>query len=185
MANFKSSVLSGGVEGGKGKESGLAAYVAGQIDRGLSWQDISWLRSITKLPIVLKGIHTAEDARLAVKYGVDGIWVSNHGARQVDGVLAAIDILPEVIEAVEGKVEVYVDGGIRRGTSVFKALALGAKAVFLGRPVLWSLASKGEEGVSKMLELINNEFVATMTLTGCGTLQDISRNHITTSPSRL
>ena len=134
------------------------------------------------------GIHTSEDAKLAVEHKVDAIWVSNHGGRQVDGVLASIDILPEIIQAVQGKVEVYVDGGIRRGTSVFKALALGAKAVFIGRPVLWGLSTKvfylvalgpsisplhlfsifsqGEEGVSKVLELLNNEFATTMVLAG-------------------
>ena len=90
----------------------------------------------------LQGIHTAEDAKLAMECRADAIWVSNHGGRQVDGVLAGIDILPEIVQAVQGKVEVYVDGGIRRGTSAFKALALGAKAVFIGRPVLWGLASK-------------------------------------------
>jgi len=178
LANFTSSVLSKGVVGGQGKESGLAAYVAGQIDKSLQWKDIAWLKSLTKLPIIVKGIHTAEDAELAIQHGVNAIWVSNHGARQLDGVLAAIDILPEVIQAAKGRVEVYVDGGIRRGTSVFKALAIGAKAVFVGRPVLWGLAAHGESGVSSVLRLLNQEFTTTMALTGCKSIPEISSNHV-------
>lgn len=123
------------------QESSLAAYVVSQIDPTLNWKDIAWVRSITKLPVVVKGVLTAEDAALAAEIGVEGILVSNHGGRQLDGVLATIDALPEVLDAVKGKnVEVYVDGGVRKGTDVLKALALGAKAVFLGRPILWGLA---------------------------------------------
>jgi len=98
----------------------------------------------------MAGIHTAEDARLAVEHGVNAVWVSNHGARQIDGVLASIDILPEIVDAVQGRIEIYVDGGIRRGTSVFKALAMGATAVFIGRPVLWSLASKVKSSIERL-----------------------------------
>lgn len=123
------------------QESSLAAYVVSQIDPTLNWSDIAWVRSITKLPIVVKGVLTAEDAKLAADTGVEGILVSNHGGRQLDGVLATIDALPEVLDAVKGRgVEVYIDGGVRKGTDVLKALALGAKAVFLGRPILWGLA---------------------------------------------
>lgn len=139
---------SGSKAGGQGRvakvvrqESSLAAYVVSQIDPTLNWKDIAWVRSITKLPVVVKGVLTAEDATLAAEIGVEGILVSNHGGRQLDGVLATIDALPEVLDAVKGKnVEVYVDGGVRKGTDVLKALALGAKAVFLGRPILWGLA---------------------------------------------
>ena len=130
----------------------------GMIDAALTWDDIDWLRSVTTLPVVVKGIHTAEDAREAVKRGIAGVWISNHGGRQLDGVPATvhvrrvsvrnmkinlslqIDILPEVVRAVNGKAEVYLDGGVRYGTDVFKAIALGARAVFVGRPVLWGLA---------------------------------------------
>jgi (S)-2-hydroxy-acid oxidase len=123
------------------QESSLAAYVVSQIDPTLNWKDIEWLRSITNLPIVVKGVLTAEDAILAADAGCKGILVSNHGGRQLDGVLATIDALPEVLDAVRGRdVEVYLDGGVRKGTDVLKALALGAKAVFLGRPILWGLA---------------------------------------------
>lgn len=123
------------------QESSLAAYVVSQIDPTLNWSDIAWVRSITKLPVVVKGVLTAEDAKLAADTGVEGILVSNHGGRQLDGVLATIDALPEVLDAVKGRgVEVYIDGGVRKGTDVLKALALGAKAVFLGRPILWGLA---------------------------------------------
>ena len=109
---------------------------------------MAWLKSITALPMVVKGILTAEDAQLAVEHGAAGIIVSNHGGRQLDGVLATIEALPEVVEAVGGRCEVYLDGGVRRGTDVLKALALGARGVFVGRPVLWGLAVDGAAGVS-------------------------------------
>ncbi|KAJ1920447.1 Hydroxyacid oxidase 1 [Mycoemilia scoparia] len=160
--------------------SGLAAYVASQIDPTLNWSDVQWIKKHSKIPVLAKGILTAEDARLAVEAGIDGIIVSNHGGRQLDTVPATIDSLEEVVRAVEGKVEVYLDGGVRRGTDVFKALALGAKAVFLGRPVLWALSYQGEEGVCKMLDLINEEFRLAMALTGCCTINDIKRSHVET-----
>ncbi|KAB0387913.1 hypothetical protein FD755_002869 [Muntiacus reevesi] len=122
--------------------------------------------SMTRLPIILKGILTKEDAELAVKHNVHGIIVSNHGGRQLDEVPASIDALTEVVAAVKGKVEVYLDGGIRTGNDVVKALALGAKCVFVGRPILWGLACKGEHGVTKVLDILKNEFHTSMTLTG-------------------
>ncbi|NXR13584.1 HAOX2 oxidase, partial [Semnornis frantzii] len=112
------------------------------LDPSVTWNDIYWLRSLTNLPIIIKGILTKEDAELAVRHGVQGIIVSNHGGRQLDGGPATIDALLEVVEAVKGRVEVYLDGGIRKGSDVLKALALGAKCVFIGRPVLWGLAYK-------------------------------------------
>ena len=141
----------------------------------LTWEVLPWLRSITSLPILLKGILTAEDARLALKYGVAGIIVSNHGGRQLDSVVGGIEALPEVVEAVAGGLEVYVDGGIRRGTDVLKALALGARAVLLGRPVLWGLAVDGENGVYHVLQLLRAEFELAMALAGCPTLLNITR----------
>ncbi|PIK36714.1 hypothetical protein BSL78_26464 [Apostichopus japonicus] len=138
-----------------------------QISPAVTWKDVGWLKTITKLPIVLKGILSGSDAEIAVENGVAGIIVSNHGGRQLDGVLATIDALPEVVEAVKGSdVEVYLDGGVRKGTDVLKALALGARAVFIGRPVLWGLAYKGEEGVKMVLEMLKNEFSTAMALSG-------------------
>ncbi|GMF16311.1 unnamed protein product [Phytophthora fragariaefolia] len=122
------------------KDSGLAHYVSELFDLTLNWNDVKWLKSITKLPVVVKGVLSPEDAKIAVDMGCEGILVSNHGARQLDGVAATIDALPAIVQAVDGRAEVYLDGGVRRGTDVFKALALGARAVFLGRPVLFGLA---------------------------------------------
>ncbi|XP_010434548.1 PREDICTED: peroxisomal (S)-2-hydroxy-acid oxidase GLO5-like [Camelina sativa] len=164
----------------KTDDSGLASYVAGQVDQSLSWKDIKWLQSITSLPILVKGVITAEDARIAVEYGAAGIIVSNHGARQLDYVPATIMALEEVVKAVEGRIPVFLDGGVRRGTDVFKALALGASGVFVGRPSLFSLAADGEAGVRKMLQMLRDEFELTMALSGCRSLREISRNHIKT-----
>jgi isopentenyl diphosphate isomerase/L-lactate dehydrogenase-like FMN-dependent dehydrogenase len=143
-----------------------------------TWETIAWLRSLTSLPILLKGIITAEDARLAVEHGVDGIVVSNHGGRQLDGVQATIDALPEVVAAVQGRCEVYLDGGIRRGTDVLKALALGARAVFVGRPVLWGLAAHGADGAYHVLELLRQELELAMALSGRPTLDSIDASLI-------
>lgn len=132
----------------------------------LTWSDIAWLRSITQMPLVLKGIMTAEDAMLAVEHGSDGIIVSNHGGRQVDGTLATIEALPEIVERVAGRVEILLDGGVRRGTDVLKALALGAKAVLIARPYLWGLAISGEEGVRGVLELLRDEIDCAMAQLG-------------------
>ena len=117
----------------------------------LTWNIVPWLRSVTSLPIVLKGILTEEDAALAVEHGVDGIVVSNHGGRQLDSVPASIEVLPEIVDAVAGRCEVYLDGGIRRGTDILKALSLGAQAVLVGRPILYGLAANGAEGVAHIL----------------------------------
>jgi len=141
----------------------------------LTWESLSWLRSITSLPIVLKGILTAEDALLAVEHGIDGIVVSNHGGRQLDTAIPSIEALPEVVEAVAGRCEVYVDGGIRRGTDILKALALGARAVLVGRPVLWGLAANGAEGVFHVLEILRKELELAMALAGRPTLESIDR----------
>jgi 4-hydroxymandelate oxidase len=146
--------------------SGLAAYWAEMLDPGLTWRDVGWLRSLSPLPLVLKGIMTAEDATLAVEHDVDGIIVSNHGGRQLDCTRATLDALPEVAAAVGGRAEVYVDGGVRRGTDVLKAVALGARAVLLGRPVLWGLALDGAEGVRAVLEHLRMELEISMALGG-------------------
>ncbi|VAH46047.1 unnamed protein product [Triticum turgidum subsp. durum] len=173
-------------------DSGLASYVAGQIDRTLSWKDVKWLQSITTMPILVKGVITAEDSRLAVENGAAGIIVSNHGARQLDYVPATISALEEVVKGAGGQIPVFLDGGVRRGTDVFKALALGAAGVFIGRPVVFSLAVAGEAGVSNVLKMLRDEFELTMALSGCNSLADITRNHVVTEadkfgvmPSRL
>ena len=141
----------------------------------LTWESLSWLRSITSLPILVKGILTAEDAVLAVEHGVAGIIVSNHGGRQLDTALASIDALPEIVEAVTGRCEVYIDGGIRRGTDILKALALGARAVLVGRPILWGLAADGAQGVFEVLEILRKELELSMALAGRPTLDSIDR----------
>jgi len=132
----------------------------------LSWEDVDWLRSLTKLPIILKGILRADDATLAVEHGAAGIVVSNHGGRQLDGVPASIEALPAIVEAVRGRGEVYMDGGVRRGTDVLKALALGARAVLVGRPILWGLAVNGAAGAQRVLELLRDELARAMVLAG-------------------
>ncbi|NWW69786.1 HAOX2 oxidase, partial [Climacteris rufus] len=136
------------------------------LDPSVTWNDIHWLQSLTHLPIIIKGILTREDAELAVRHGVQGIIVSNHGGRQLDEGPATIDALAEVVEAVRGRAEVYVDGGIRKGSDVLKALALGAKCVFIGRPALWGLAYKGEEGLQDVLRILQDEFRLSMALAG-------------------
>ena len=142
----------------------------------LTWETVDWLQSITSLPVLLKGVLTAEDAHIALKHGVAGLIVSNHGGRQLDSALASIEALPEVIEAVTGHCEVYIDGGIRRGTDVLKALAFGARAVLIGRPVLWGLAVAGAEGVSQVLEMVRAELELAMVLAGRPTLASIDRS---------
>ncbi|RID71577.1 hypothetical protein BRARA_C03507 [Brassica rapa] len=165
--------------------SGVEAFASRALDASLNWKDIEWLRSITKLPILIKGILTREDALKAVEAGVDGIIVSNHGGRQLDYSPATITVLEEVVHVVKGRIPVLLDGGVRRGTDVFKALALGAKAVLIGRPIVYGLAAKGEDGVKKVIEMLKNEFELTMALSGCPTIGDITRNHVRTEDERL
>jgi isopentenyl diphosphate isomerase/L-lactate dehydrogenase-like FMN-dependent dehydrogenase len=150
-------------------------YELTKVYASLTWSDLAWLRSLSPLPILLKGILTAEDALLALEHGVDGIIVSNHGGRQLDSAIPSIEALPEIVDAVAGRCEVYLDGGIRRGTDVLKALALGAHAVLVGRPILWGLAARGPEGVYEVLELLRDELALAMRLAGCAKLQDIGR----------
>ena len=157
---------------------GLAPYIASLLDSALTWKDIEWLSGITKLPLLVKGILRSDDALLAVKHGASGVIVSNHGARQLDTTPATISVLPEIADAVGSKVEVYVDGGIRRGTDVLKAIACGARAVFIGRPVLWGLAAGAEAGVRYVLEMVRQEFDLAMALTGCPTISSITRDLI-------
>jgi 4-hydroxymandelate oxidase len=144
-------------------------------DDMLSWDDVGWVRERTpNLPLLVKGILTPEDAELAVSAGVDGIVVSNHGGRQLDGAPAGLTVLPEVVDAVAGRVPVLVDGGIRRGTDVVKALALGADAVLAARPFVWGLAVDGEGGVVDVLRILREEFENAMALCGCRTVAEIT-----------
>jgi 4-hydroxymandelate oxidase len=143
----------------------------------LTWDDVAWLRGATRLPLVLKGVMTGEDARLACEHGFDAVWVSNHGGRQLDRSPASIDVLEEVVEAVAGRAEVYLDGGVRRGTDVLTALALGARAVFAGRPWVYALAAGGEEGVLEAIGVLRAELETAMALLGTPTVADVTRAH--------
>ncbi len=148
------------------------------VDPTLTWRDLEWIREATELPLVLKGIVTREDAVLAVEHGVEAVWVSNHGGRQLDAVAAPIDALPEVVEAVADRCEVYVDGGFRRGGDVVKALALGARAAFVARPIAAGLAVGGEAGVARVLELLHDEIELALGLLGCTCPQEVTRAHV-------
>uniref|UniRef100_M1C3K8 (S)-2-hydroxy-acid oxidase n=1 Tax=Solanum tuberosum TaxID=4113 RepID=M1C3K8_SOLTU len=167
------------------KGSNIEALAAGTFDASLCWKDIEWLKSITKLPILIKGILTSEDAIKAIEAGVAGIIVSNHGARQLDYAPTTISVLEEVVHAVQGKVPVFFDGGVRRGTDIFKALALGAKAVLIGRAVIYGLAAKGELGVKQVIQMLKDEFELTMALSGCCSVDDITRSHVKTEKERF
>jgi 4-hydroxymandelate oxidase len=165
-------------------DSELAAYFGASLDPSLTWDDIAWLRSITSLPLLVKGVIRGDDAARAVECGVAGVVVSNHGGRQLDTAPATIEVLAEIVGAVAGRAEVLVDGGIRRGTDVVKALALGARAVMLGRPILWGLAVAGEQGVVTVLSLIRAELDNAMALCGCASLADV-RPDLLRLPGRL
>jgi 4-hydroxymandelate oxidase len=154
-------------------ESAIATHAVETFDPSLSWADLTWIRERTRLPLVLKGVLTAEDASTALDCGVDAIIVSNHGGRQLDGAPASLPALAEVIGAVGDRLPVLCDGGVRRGTDVFAALALGARVVLLGRPVLWALTVDGAAGVATMLGLLREELAHTMALAGRPTLPDI------------
>ena len=161
---------------GRPGSSAVARQVLDLFDSTLDWSVLDWLRARTRLPIVLKGILLAEDAARAVAAGVDGIIVSNHGGRQLDGAPAAIDALAEVAEAVDGRCEVLLDGGVRRGSDALKARALGARAILIGRPVLWGLAARGEEGVRHVIELLRAEIEHAMLLAGRASWMEIDRS---------
>jgi len=159
-------------------DSGLAAYFAQVIDPGLTWDDVEWLRGITRLPLLLKGIVRPDDAGRAVQAGVAGVIVSNHGGRQLDGAPATIDVLAPICDAVGGHFEVLVDGGIRRGTDIIKAIALGARAVLIGRPILWGLAVGGQAGVASVLGVLRRELDLAMALCGCPSMEAVDRDLI-------
>jgi isopentenyl diphosphate isomerase/L-lactate dehydrogenase-like FMN-dependent dehydrogenase len=158
--------------------SSFTEYVHRLMDDSLTWESVDWLHDVTKLPILVKGILAAEDAETAIAHGAAGIVVSNHGGRQLDGAMATIDALPDVAHVVRGRVPVLMDGGIRRGTDVFKALALGASAVCIGRAYLWGLAADGEAGVARVLEMLRSELELAMALAGCSTVKTITPAHV-------
>jgi isopentenyl diphosphate isomerase/L-lactate dehydrogenase-like FMN-dependent dehydrogenase len=164
----------------KGKDPNVAMTFAQQFQMSpsVTWRDLEWIASESGMPVILKGILTREDAALAVEHGVDAIIVSNHGGRQLDGVAASLDALPEVVEAVGGACEVYVDGGIRRGTDVLKALALGARAALTGRAIASGLAVGGEAGVLDVLTMLRDEIELGLALLGCTSTDEVTRSHI-------
>jgi len=154
----------------------LGAYMAGMLDPGASWRDVEWLRGVWSGPLLLKGILHPDEAREAVAVGVGGVIVSNHGGRQLDGALASVEALPRVVEAVRGQIPVLLDGGIRRGSDVVKALALGASACLIGRPALWGLAVAGEAGVAQVLEIFRREIDRVLTLCGVEGVRQLRGN---------
>jgi 4-hydroxymandelate oxidase len=159
----------------------VAGDIFGDIDPSVSWRDLEWLAG-HGLPVVLKGILTPADARVAVEHGAAAVVVSNHGGRQLDGVAATIDVLPEIVQAVEGRLEVLVDGGIRRGTDVVKALALGARAVLAGRAPLWGLAVDGEAGARDVLRILQAETLNALQLIGCASPESVGRDRVAPLP---
>ncbi|GIY55397.1 hypothetical protein CDAR_481 [Caerostris darwini] len=163
----------------KNTVSGEYTYKHALLEDRLTWKDVAWIKSLTKLPLVLKGILTVEDAQEAVKHGASAVWISNHGGRQLDGVHTAMDVLPEIASALTGTgCEVFVDGGVRWGTDVLKALALGANAVFVGRPILYALNHSGQDGVSSALEILRNELDKAMHLAGCNSIREIGPHSV-------
>jgi isopentenyl diphosphate isomerase/L-lactate dehydrogenase-like FMN-dependent dehydrogenase len=151
-------------------------------DARLTWNDLQWLCANSPLPIVLKGIMTAEDAVLAVDHGADAIIVSNHGGRVLDDGLATAEVLPQIAATVDGRIDVHVDGGIRTGADIAKALALGAKTALIGRPALWGIAAGGSDGLGAMLELLRGELRSVMGMMGAGAIEDIDRSSIVARP---
>ncbi|CAO3627328.1 unnamed protein product [Cunninghamella blakesleeana] len=165
------------------RNEGAARYISTFIDPSLNWDDLDWFKSNTKMPILLKGIQTPEDAVLAAKHGCAGIVISNHGGRQLDTAPSAIEILPDVMDALRAEqldknFEVFIDGGIRRGSDIFKAIALGAKGVGIGRPALFAMSTYGEEGVKKLINLLKDELIMCMRLMGAPTINHITRDMV-------
>jgi L-lactate dehydrogenase (cytochrome) len=147
-------------------------------ESAVTWGDLDWIREEWNGPIIAKGVHTAEDARRAADRGVDGIVVSNHGGRQLDGVAATIRVLPEVVAAVGDRIEVLLDGGIRRGSDIVKALSLGAKAVLIGRAYVYGLGAAGGEGVARVIEILHADIVRTLKLLGCPSVRELDQSYV-------
>ena len=160
----------------------IAGFVNSQFDQSVTWKDIDWVRSVWDGPLVLKGVLNPEDAEVAVHHGIDGLLVSNHGGRQLDGAPSAIAALPDIVDAVDGKLDVILDGGVRRGTDVLKALALGAKACMIGRPFLYGLAAQGGAGVTKALEIFRMEIDVSLALLGRAGVHELDRTVVAWAP---
>jgi L-lactate dehydrogenase (cytochrome) len=171
LANFAGSGKAGDI-------FTIAEFVNSQFDPSVTWKDIDWVRSVWDGPLALKGILDAEDAKLAVQHGVEAVIVSNHGGRQLDGVPSAISALAAVVDTVDGRAEVILDGGVRRGNDVLKALAIGAKACMIGRPFLYGLAANGGAGVRKVLELLRTEIDVNLALLGRAGVKDLDRSAV-------
>lgn len=163
--------------------SAIQRHSAERFDQTVTWTDLPWLRARTSVPLLLKGVLTEEDARLAVEHGVDGVIVSNHGGRQLDAALPSLDALPAIVDAVPASVPVLVDGGVRRGSDVFAALALGARAVLIGRPLLWGLAAGGQAGATAVLESLRDELEECMLLAGRPSIDTLDRTAVAVNPS--
>jgi isopentenyl diphosphate isomerase/L-lactate dehydrogenase-like FMN-dependent dehydrogenase len=176
LGNFREALPTHASHGADGQGY---AIVNDQLDRGLSWRSLADIRSWTSLPLVLKGILTTEDAQIACEEGVEAICVSNHGARQLDRAVVALDVLEDIVAAVASRSEVWVDGGVRRGLDVVTARALGARGVLVGRPLYWALAAAGHAGVERALEILRSETRLAMTLLGTPTTDEIGRAHVT------
>jgi 4-hydroxymandelate oxidase len=158
--------------------NGIAEHARLTFDQSITWADLAWLKGLSDLPLVIKGVLTGEDAVLAVEHGADAIVVSNHGGRQLDGAIPSLQALPEVVQAVAGRCPVLLDGGVRHGRDAFVALALGASAVLVGRPVLWALACDGSDGVLRLLGILKEELEHTMALSGRSSVARIDRSAI-------
>uniref|UniRef100_A0A1I7T8A0 FMN hydroxy acid dehydrogenase domain-containing protein n=1 Tax=Caenorhabditis tropicalis TaxID=1561998 RepID=A0A1I7T8A0_9PELO len=175
FANFESNSQAEMPKGDTG-ESGFMQYVSSQIDPSLDWNTLQWIRTKTKLPVIVKGVMRGDDALLALGAGVDGIIVSNHGGRQLDSAIATIEALPDVLRAVDKRIPVWMDGGVRNGRDVFKAVALGARGVFVGRPVLWGLAALGSSGVAGVLGILQSEFRHALQLSGYRSVEELQKD---------
>lgn len=177
FANVSTSSVAGGSDDGSTAVN-LAAHMAAQFDPALSWDDIEWMRSVWPGPIVLKGVQTVDDARIAADNGIEAIALSNHGGRQLDGAPAILDLVAPVADAVGGRIEIICDGGVRRGSDIVKAVALGANACMAGRAYLYGLGAGGERGVDKVLELLGDDVRRTMMLLGVTIIADLGREHV-------
>ena len=166
------------LEAAAGSRNLTIEEVLGLVDPSVTWSDLERLAEEAQLPVYIKGVMTAEDARLAVEHGVAGVVVSNHGGRQLDGVSATLDVLPEVVEAIGGQIDVLMDGGIRRGIDVAVALALGADAVLVGRPILWGLTVDGQAGAELALGMLRDEFELALALLGCRSPAELTTAHV-------
>jgi len=178
VANFEFSAGEGMYE--TDEDTGLAQFHRGLREPAFTWKDVDWLASLSPLPIILKGVMRGDDAAIALDHGIKGIIVSNHGGRQLDSAISGIQALPDVVEHVGGRCEVLMDGGVRRGTDVVKALARGARAVLIGRPLVWGLAWDGAAGVETVLRILRDEFDTALALCGATSVKDLPPGLIAT-----